>query len=346
MPKPGEWLKGAVKASSTARKETAVEARTAVNSQVEEWIRKFNVSYSRLLDLPLSQVDVRSSRSNQARPAPVVAESVDRFVLALKAGDDLPPIVCYSNGGKVVIIDGNNRDESYRKAGRATIPAFVVAPDTPSEIILLMTVDANSHHGVTPPLAWRLVQADHLVELGLTNEAAAAAAAVTARQVMDHRRVIGAEARAKALKLSGFPDLPVNVKLRLAALKADPVFLSASRVVVETGMTYRDATDFTRQIQAHAGGEQNQMKFILEVAEDRKMEARRLAALGKVPMRNPRQGLITGLGKVQHADINAVVKSTTTNVERSELSNRCLKMAERLMEIAEALDQAARVGES
>lgn len=340
VPKPGSWLKKKVAEATSSPKQDLGAVGACDSASVEQWLQKFGVKYSHLLNLPLSQIDEKRSRQNQAREVAVIEDSVNRYATALRNGDQFPPVVGYLAGGRVVLIDGNNRDAAHRKVHGAagTIKAYVLDPETPSETIHLMTVDANSHHGVTPSLQWRLTQANFLVGIGHSMDSACAAAAVTKAQLQDFRRAINAEQRAKSLKVHDFASLPTSSKMKLGALASDPVFIQASRVAIDTSMKSDEVAHFVREIKAKTD-ESGMIGYIGTVAEKRKMEAAAIAALGKpVQIKSPKQGLITGIGKIMHAQPGDIARSVVTDNERAELVKRCNEAGERLMEIMIALD--------
>lgn len=339
-PKPGSWLKKKVADATTDPKQDLGAAGQCDTATVERWLQKFGVKYSHLLDLPLSQIDEKRSRQNQAREVAVIDDSVSRYATSLRNGDKFPPVVGYLAGGRVVLIDGNNRDAAHRRVlgAAGTIKAYVLDPETPSETIHLMTVDANSHHGVTPSLQWRLTQANFLLGIGHSLDAACTAAAVTKSQIQDYRRAINAEQRAKALKVADFLPLPVTSKLKLGALPSDPVFIQASRVAITTHMRADDVAAFVRDVKAQPD-ESAMIAHIGQVAAKRKMEAAAIEALGKpVQIKSPKQSLITGLGKIMHAEPGDIARSVVTDNERAELVKRCNEAGERLIEIMIAID--------
>lgn len=345
-PKPGSWLKQKVAEATTSAKQDLGAVGACDTATVERWLQKFGVKYSHLLDLPLVQIDEKRSRQNQAREVAVIDDSVNRYAAALRNGDKFPPVVGYLAGGKVVLIDGNNRDAAHRKVSAGTIKAYVIDPETPSETIHLMTTDANSHHGVTPSLQWRLNQANFLVGIGHSVDVACTASAVSKTQLQDFRRAINAEQRARSLKIHDFIPMSNSAKVKLGALASDPVFIQASRVAIDTSMKVEEIAHFVRDIKA-CTAEADQITLIGGVAEKRKMEQKAIEALGKpVQIKSPKQGLITGLGKIMHAAPGDIARSVITDNERAELIKRCNEAGERLMEIMIALDveEAQRVG--
>lgn len=341
MEKPGSWLNRSVVSSSTAPKSDISKDHGV--SKVEQWLQGFGVSYSELLDLPLATIDEKKSRQNQARPTAIVSESVERFARDLANGAQMPPVVGYKSGNRVVLIDGNNRDAAHRKVpGITTIKAFVVDGDTASEIIHAMTVDSNSHHGETPPLSWRLQQAIYLMALGYGLDKACDYASVSTKQVGDHNRMVRSEQRAKSLKIHGFLDLATSTKIKLGVLPSDPVFLQASRVVIDTKMNLDETTSFIRELKTCAT-EASQIACVGRWADTRKMEAKAREALGRpAQMKSAKQGLITGIGKIMHADIGAISRQVLTDMERVEMIRRLSEAGERIIELQIAIEHSVQ----
>lgn len=339
-PKPGSWLSKVVSASTTIPKRVLCDNAGA--NEVEIWLQSFGVSYSEKLDLPISMVDVKKSQQNQARAEAIVPDSVDRFATALKNGAEFRPVVGYKSGNSVVLIDGNNRCAAYLKEKREMIPAYVVHPDTPSEVIHAMTVSANTTHGHTPDKAWRIQQAEFLVGIGYSQDEACRLANVRVHQLQDHQRAERATIRARTLKISGFLELPTGHKLRLGALQSDPIFLQAARVVIDTNMLQVEVDNFTKEIR-NANNETLQVAVISRIAEDRKMAAKNKAAMGKHPrIKSSKTNLLTGLGKIMAADPGQLSRMVLTDMERIEMSKRLAAAADRILELQIALETVAK----
>lgn len=317
-----------------------VDASACGAETVEAWLQRFGVRYNLVPALPLRRVNVEKSRANQARPTPLVEDSVKRYGDAYAGKQTLPPIVAYIHGNQFVIIDGNNRDAGARKAGLHHLPAFVVHSETPSETVLAMMVNANSHHGVTPPLEWRLKQAQFLVGVGHPIEKAASYAAVSPYQMREHQRLVRSDQRAKALRVAGFGELSREARLSLGSLTLDAVFSQAARVAAETAMTAGETRAFVREIKAETS-EDTQLVHVGTVGEQRRLEARQQEALGKRQIRSAKQGLITGLGKLLHADVDDIARQVVTDSERRELCRRLELAADKILELQVALDGGA-----
>ncbi len=288
----------------------------------------------------MALIDERRSRMNQARKDALVADSVDRFAAAMKAGAVFPPIVVYELSGKLVIVDGNNRQAAARKAGLDTIVGIVIAADTPSEMIQVLTVSANTQHGVTPDLPWRIQQAFHLSSLGLSDASAAKEAGISVAQLQTARKVQEADQRAKALRINGFSELPNVTRQGLSVLKDDVVFYQLAKLAVATKMTNEEVRDAIRQIKL-LRSERDRVDFIAALAEERTVEQATARAVGQARNRvnNPKHALVTSLGKLVNVDEAALVRQIVTSHDRDLVRKRVRDAQLKLEMVALALRQ-------
>src|SRR5438552_4049378 len=155
------------KMSKTEKGTTVDHPGPICSEEVENWLKDRGVKYMKCMEIPLKDFDEKKSRANQARPQALIDEAVERYTLAMKQNAKFPPLVAFqSSYMKFVIIDGNNRFAAAKKASRPTFPTYVIDNETPSELIQLLTVEANAKHGEVPPTDWRVKQAIHLVSIG------------------------------------------------------------------------------------------------------------------------------------------------------------------------------------
>lgn len=334
-----DWLKGQTRKMSDGA-ELPVSEQEAAAVGVEAWLQSHGVRYAPPLQIPMLLIDEKRSRANQARRDAIVADSVDRFAAALKTGAEFPPIVCYINGGKLTIIDGNNRQAAARKAGKESLLGIVIAEDTPSELIQLLTVEANAHHGVTPELGWRVQQAFHLCSLGFTDVQAAQAAAITVSQLQAARRLREADQRAAAMKILRFNEIPTYGRQALAVLKDDAVFYQAARCAIDTGMIIEEIRDMIRGIKAQ-NSEGARIEYIGTIAKERGLEqaARRVMNKSLNRVSSPKQALVTGIGKLLKVDEAALVRAISTRHDRDLLNQRLEAVADKVLAIQVALEQ-------
>lgn len=324
-----------------------VSEQVAATVEVEAWLQRNGVQYAPPSYIPMSLIDEKRSRANQARRDAIVADSVDRFAAALKSGAKFPPIVVFPVGGKLSIVDGNNRQAAHRKAGLDEILGIVIAEDTPSELIQLLTVEANAHHGVTPDLSWRVQQAFHLCSLGFSDQAAADASAITMVQLRTARTVQEADQRAKAMRIAGFTELPTTTRGALAVLRDEPVFYQAARTAVDTGMTIDEVRDLIRQVKA-LPSEGAKIEYIGSIAKARGLERAARKVLGKAAHRvsSPKGSLVAGIGKILATDSAALVRQIVTTHDRDEINKRLSALDKKLVELRIAMSTLNTLDES
>jgi len=277
-----DWLRQHRNAAAAATTPSApvCSGEDAIDSQVERFLQQHGVKYAPKTLIPIGLIDEKSSHGNQARDVPLVPESVERFAVSIRKGEYLPPIIVFPNGNRVTIVDGNNRHAGHKKAGSHTVPGFVIAEDTPSETIVLLTVAANNGHGVTPDLKWRKRQAVHLTSLGFTADKACEAAGITKAQLTDFKGLLYADARAKQHRIPvAWNDLPETSRLALGRIPLDGVFILSAHLVIDTGLDSKGTQELLRNIKA-CSSESEQVTFIAKLSEERKAAARARSATG------------------------------------------------------------------
>ena len=316
------------------------------DEKVEAWLTRRGAHFLRAIEIPLSSIDRKRSRQNQARPTAVVSEAVERYTIALKAGRQFPPIVVYRPGDAntdFVIIDGNNRDESHLRAKKDRIWAYILAKDTPSELIAMLTVEANAEHGQPVPTEWRVKQALHLESIGWSAAEAADGAGISVATLTQRKSVAKATLRARTLKLSGWAALPITSQASIAAFKDDTVFAAGVRAAVDTGMSIDDVKALARSVR-DASSEADRLTIIREARERRELERKAKETLGKNSHRiqSPKHSFVTALGKIMAVDIDALTRSILVETENRELRRRAEEAAEKIFETISALDAALR----
>jgi len=316
-----------------------VSGNRASAIEVEEWLQGHGVSYAPAALIPMDLINEKDSRGNQARKDPLVADSVERFTASARAGADFPPIVVFQRGGKLVIVDGNNRHEAHKKARRSEILGIVISADTPSELIQLLTVEANARHGVTPELSWRIQQAFGLVALGFTDQQASDASAISPAQLKAARAVREAEARARQMKITRFSDLAAGIKQKLAGLRDDSVFYAAAHEACRSNMTLADVTDMMRDIKA-GRSEAERLQAISEISDNRAIEAATKKVMGRTKsVSSAKHSLVTGIGKILAVDPVTLQRQVLTKTDKDLLVNRVQSLVKKLTELDAALAQ-------
>lgn len=320
-----------------------VSEETASGVTVEAWLQRCGVQYAPPTAIPMHMIDEKRSRNNQARQDPLVTESVERFAAAYRSGRPFPPIVVYAVGNRLVIIDGNNRHEAAKRAKREWIYGIIISATTTSEMIQLLTVEANASHGVTPPLAWRIQQAFHLVDLGHGDERSAEAAGVTLAQLRAARAAREAEQRAKQLRIAGFSELNSTTKQVLNALKNEPVFHAAAIMTVDKRLTGEQVRDIVRKIKT-GRSESEQLSILSEEQKLLLVESAALKALDKRRVSSPKTSLVTGIGLLSKIDPTALVNQIRTTHDRDLVVQRLKELETTVLNLQVAMEDLKDLG--
>ncbi len=341
-----DWLRTQIRRVGD-QPEPTVPPEVAASADIERWLQSRGIQYAPAAAIPMDLIDTKRSRANQARRDAILPESVDRYATAMRNGAVFPPIVVYLDGRSLVIIDGNNRHAAAARVGLDTIDGFVIAEDTPSELIHLLTVEANARHGVTPDSSWRYEQAFALTAMGWSDEDAAEAAGLSVASLRGARSVQNAEARAKNLRIGGFADMPASAKVALAPVKDDAVFYHLSKLAIATSMTTDEIRDVTRALK-NILSESGRVDYINQVAKERTLEraARKVAAPGKHSrVTSPRVAFVAGIGKVLSVRPEALVSQIATRQDRALLESRLDELKRRIQLIDAALGSLGDLGE-
>ncbi len=315
----------------------------ACSEQVESWLTARGVKFKPCRRIPLEKIKHAESRRNQARAEALDPEVVDRYTVAVRAGEEFPPIVVYKAGSGFVIIDGNHRDEAHVRAGVETIVAYEVAEDTPSHLIELLTVEANTRHGQPTDTAWRVKQAMQLMATGEHDmEVVTSALGVTPSQITSARRAAKADERARRLGVYGWEDLPVSTRAILSALTSDPVFVTMGEAVIETSMGSGDELkNLVRQVKS-ATSEADALRLVGEVADQRKTRMGALKKGRQSRLANPRTRVLAALGAITALTPGELPRLFHTEADRKEVAGRCADAAFVLMEMEEVLRDALK----
>lgn len=314
-------------------------APPACSEQVESWLTARGVKFKPCRRIPLDKIKHEESRRNQARQDALLPDVVERYTAAVKAGEQFPPVVVFKSGQGYVIIDGNHRDEAHVKARAENIVAYEVSDDTPSELIELLTVEANTRHGQPTDTAWRIQQALHLLATGHEPESVYVATGVTSSQVSTAKRLAKADERARRVGVYNWETIPATSRALLASLNSDPVLASAAAVVIDTSMTGDDVKAFMRQLR-DAASEADALRIVGEAGDQRKTRMGAAARDRKRRLSNPRTRVLAALGQITSLTPGELPRLFTTEADRKEVASRCADAAMVLMTMEEVLRDA------
>lgn len=311
----------------------------ACSEQVESWLTSRGVTFKPCRRIALDRIKRDESRRNQARAEALDAEVVERYTAAVRAGEQFPPIVVYKSGAGFVIIDGNHRDEAHLKARSENIVAYEVAEDTPSELIELLTVEANTRHGQPTDTAWRVRQAMHLLATGRDEATVLAATGVTRHQITTARRLDKVDERARRLGVYAWDDVPATTRALMASVSSDPVLASMAEVVIDTNMGIEDVRAFLKQVR-ESNSEADALRIVGEVGDQRKQRQVGAKSAKSRRLASPRQRVLAALGAVTALSPGDLPRLFHTDQERKEVAGRCESAAFVLMEMEEVLRNA------
>lgn len=333
---PTEWLRKQTKRIEE-HTTTSVSEQEASTVTVEAWLQRRGVKYAPATGIPMDMIDTARSRKNQARKDALVADSVERFASAMRAGRPFPPIVLYQLGTKLVIVDGNNRHEAACRAKRQFIHGIVIDATTDGDLIQLLTIEANNGHGNTPPVEWRIKQAQGLCSRGFSDADAAEAAGVTVLQLKNARSAAEADGRARKLGIYGFSELSMTHRRDLNVLKSDPVFHAAGKLVAGMKLTHDQTKNLIREIKG-ARSEAEQLAVVADMAQSYDLEKATKTAMQK-GVSNPKHALVAGLGLIRKANVAAIVNNVVTVHDRDTIMKRLSEAEDAILEIQIAMEK-------
>ena len=324
--------------------------RPICSEEVENWLRSRGANFLRCMLIPVENFDERASRNNQARPTPLRPDKVDEYAMAMRRGDKFPPLVAYRTSEKsttFILISGNHRLAGGKKAGVKQLPTYVLASDTPPELILLLTVEANAHHGAEVPTEWRVKQALNLIAAGWKQDESCAAAQISTSALHTYKKSLEADERARRMKITNFSQLGAKHKTSLQNLKLDNAFMQAAIVTINTNMNQADTQQMVRELRV-LPSEAEQIAHIQMVADERRKVAEQQKLLKRRSgiINNPKQSLITGIGKIMHTDGPTLVRTLITDAEKQEIWDRLGKVADKVLELQVLVEESMKQGEA
>lgn len=303
---------------------------------VEAWLKSWDIDFSGPVSVQVSQIDIRTSRLNQARPEAVVDDARDSYSTAIANGIDLPAIVVYKKGNKWTIVDGNNRVAAAQKRKHERVNAYVVAPNTSDETILLLTLSANARNGQPVTKEWRLRQSVTLLAHGYNEEVVSKALSLPVSSMKSFRRLLTVDSRAKDLRINGWIDLSSSLREMIGTIQLDKVF----QVIAETCVLVRPSPtpEFRAFINSVKNAANEQDAFALAqqwsasaIAEKREKDRR---GYKRVPaVRNLKTGLVTGIGKVNAFNIHELHATFSTEDDRESLKATTATGIRKLLDI-------------
>lgn len=209
-------------------------------------------NYEYLGSVQLTSIDDGASAREQVRITMTDPELVERYGIAMLDGAEFPPILlARDSGGKLRRIDGNNRYAAKVEIGAKDIEAFVLGPkvtDLQKEVLKI----ALNEHGKPHSREERLREAERLVRMGMTQEAAAKLGRMSVGSL---RSYIGLQRGKERLTEAGVSakireELPSSSIIRIGSLRENEVIKATARIAYEYGVHSEEVSKFVAQLSA------------------------------------------------------------------------------------------------
>lgn len=254
---------------------------------VEEWLDSHGVPWTFLGPVDLEEFDLEKGLRNQARLGkPLHEDTVSHYVEDMKNGDVFPGVVAVREkvSRKLVNVDGNHRAAASRLLSRPL--ATYEIQDVDPQMIVLLTFEANTRHGLPTSEEERLHHALWLVDNGMSIRDAAARLGL--RGDLISRERAKAEANRRAVD-AGIPyreweALNNGVKVRLQVISTDEGFSAATRLATQAGLGTEDVVKLVGDVNKSRSAAQQ----VEIVSAHRQVHAEKIAAGGGVF--DPKQG--------------------------------------------------------
>jgi hypothetical protein len=323
------------------------------NTEVEKALNDRGVSYE-LMEIDVGLIDVVRSQANQARiQSPLVQSVVETYIAAMTRGDEFPPLIVYKARGaelKYVIVDGNHRLAAATGANLKSIWAYVVADNTPSELITILTYEANTKHGLPTSEVERARHAVFLIEnAGETIKNAAARMNLSPAFLTRHYTGVRANNRAGAAGINQgrWFDLSLAVRTRLNTLKADETFGACITYALKARLNATEIEELVTRLNKE--GSVTEQLTILQREEQSNQGRIQDVAMGKdkarqSSMAGPRRSLYNATGMIESltGDKQLRLIRDFTPLEASEWTSRIAQMRTTLQEIEDELQKKAK----
>lgn len=342
----------------TTRNGSQAALAEGVNADLEAELAELGVKYERR-KLRIDQINERESRKNQARPIAIEPETVDKYAVAMKAGDVFPYLLVLPIGDRFLILAGNHRHGAYKKAGIREFGAFVLDRKTPAEIIDLLVLSTNAKNALPVDAEWRSKQAVQLLKVGVSRALVLKKSGLAPITLTMAEKAAEATLRAARLDVAGFDDLSLDPQYHLGMLDDDGLFVEAARLVCsysyagarapateeeraakKASIAQKEIRDLVKALkQLDAGEAFSHLGLIAEEWENRRARGRvRPTKAGEL------QNFVSGAGKFVAVDIPKLQGACRTPEDRASIRQWIDKVVQKAVEIEEGvLERGAAV---
>jgi len=276
-------------------------------------------------------IDLKTSRSNTARPERLDDDHADAISKSIIKGGPVPMIVLrrirkQTNGPcTYVIAGGNHRDEACRIAGELSRMCYVVECTNSEFTILCRMLNTVVGKGSDKNLRAKHA-ADAVSQNEMSTKDAAIAFNISAAAINDHIRLEKAESKLAAYGVSNSKakSIPVLVKKRLLSIQADAVLEAAIELAT---LPHTDSKEVARAISSAAAKntEKEQLAYLKEKIQQESI------IVNKPVKSKKRSSFLRAISAVEGALSTATsLDDLEVAEDKKEVRERCKLLANKL----------------
>lgn len=235
--------------TATATELLARNVEANRSKEIEDYLDSRHVKWQYFSNVSPTQIDRERSLQNQARTeAPLMEDLVEEYILAVEAGNRMPPVLAWRNdSSKLELMDGNHRNEvAIRTQGSLD----VYECDCPADVRVLITLEANLRHGRTASHKDRERAALYAIDNGMTLPQAARRFLIDQKDLRKAATERQGNRRADDAGVSRtvWDALKVTIRYRLVTIALNNVFAAASNLAAEARLNQSDVNRFVTEI--------------------------------------------------------------------------------------------------
>jgi hypothetical protein len=126
---------------------------------VEQALDKIGVEFEYQQNIPWGRFNIQASRANQARLGePLNLSEVERYAQSMRAGYEMPAVVCYEGPGGLILNGGNHRQAAAETAGVTSTDIYLLKTKD-QRLLDLVTRCLNALTGAYTPNAQQRLRA-------------------------------------------------------------------------------------------------------------------------------------------------------------------------------------------
>lgn len=238
---------------------TTATQPTTPGEDVARFLSDRQIDYD-LKEIDISDIDVETSKHNQARFLPLHDETVLVYGAAMEQGDSFPPVIVSGNKGKYLVLDGNHRVAAANLAGFKATKAFVCKNISKAQAELV-TFEANARHGLPTSLDERIQQALYLVNIGNQPKAVAQALSVPVQKL--YKAISASKGAARLSKVGIDPKRFSSSSMsRFASIASNTVLAPVAEIAVAANLNHDEINEIITAVNAEDGGEASQIRIV------------------------------------------------------------------------------------